>query len=111
MLVTLFGMLILVSELQKENASFPMLVTLSGMLMQLRDSVIKWISFHLNNTIRYIDACQRFAPGKRPVSNTCYAIRYVDAGQRFAPVKRRVSNACHTVRYVYVGQRFAPAKR
>lgn len=38
MLVTLFGMLILVSELQKENASFPMLVTLSGMLMQLRDS-------------------------------------------------------------------------
>ena len=37
MLVTLFGMLILVSDEQPLNALFPMLVTLFGMLIQVRD--------------------------------------------------------------------------
>lgn len=36
MLVTLFGMLILVSDEQPLNALFPMLVTLSGMLILVR---------------------------------------------------------------------------
>ena len=37
MLVTLSGMLMLVRDLHQENAEFPMLVTLSGMLMLVRD--------------------------------------------------------------------------
>ena len=37
MLVTLSGMLMLVSDLHPENAESPMLVTLSGMLMLVRD--------------------------------------------------------------------------
>lgn len=37
MLVTLSGMLMLVRELHLENAQSPMLVTLFGMLMLVRD--------------------------------------------------------------------------
>ena len=37
MLVTLSGMLMQVSDLHLENADSPMLVTLSGMLMQVSD--------------------------------------------------------------------------
>ena len=38
MLVTLSGMLMLVRDLHQENASSPMLVTLSGILIQVSDS-------------------------------------------------------------------------
>ena len=37
MLVTLFGMLMLVRDLHSPNAEFPMLVTLFGMLMLVSD--------------------------------------------------------------------------
>ena len=37
MLVTLSGILMLVSDSHQENASFPMLVTLSGILMLVSD--------------------------------------------------------------------------
>lgn len=38
MLVTQFGMLMLVRDSQRLNAKSPMLVTLSGILMQVRDT-------------------------------------------------------------------------
>ena len=67
--------------------------------------IYKWISFHIANTLWYIDAGQRFALVKRQFSNARHAVWYVDAGQGIALVKRRVSDACHTVRNVDACQR------
>ena len=64
MLVTLSGMLMQVREGHQKNASSPMLVTLFGMLMQVREGHQKNADF----------------------PNACHAVRYVDAGQRFTPV-------------------------
>ena len=43
MLVTLSGMLMLVSDLHLRNAQSPILVTLSGMLMLARDLHLKYL--------------------------------------------------------------------
>ena len=59
----------------------------------------KWIHFHFNHTIRYINAGQRFAPFKRRVSNARHAVRDVDASKRRArgrSEERRVGKECRS---------------